>query len=123
MKRRTIARQTPRARQKAAIGVFGIDAIFNGPTVDFDIVLSHRQLLTCGDADHLFDQINAGDAFGDRMLHLQPRVHLKEIKAFTARVRARYDQFNRSGGIIANRTGQGHALLTHRFAHFGRDKG
>ena len=104
MDRRTIARQPSRARQKAAIGVFGIDAVFNGPTVDFDVVLRHGKLLTCGDADHLFDQINTGDAFGYGMFHLQPRVHFKKVKALATRVCARYDKFDRSGGVIANRT-------------------
>jgi hypothetical protein len=35
------------------------------------------------DADHLLDQIEAGDALGDRVLDLQPRVHLEEVEALS----------------------------------------
>ena len=42
--------------------------------------LAQPQLLAGGDADHLLDQIEAGDELGHRMLDLQPRVHLEEIE-------------------------------------------
>ena len=33
-----------------------------------------------GDGDLKFDEIEAGDLFGDRMLDLQARVHFQKIK-------------------------------------------
>ena len=49
--------------------------------VSLTSLLLERQLLAGGDADHLLDQIDAGDQLGHRMLDLQPRVHLQEIEA------------------------------------------
>ena len=45
------------------------------------VALLERELLAGGDADHLFDEIDAGDQLRHRMLDLQPRVHFQEIKA------------------------------------------
>ena len=40
-----------------------------------------RQRLAGGDPQLPFDQVDAGDHLGDRMLDLQPRVHLHEPEA------------------------------------------
>jgi hypothetical protein len=42
------------------------------------LVLLQRQRLAGSDAQLPLDQVEAGDGFGHRMLHLQPRVHLHE---------------------------------------------
>ena len=34
-----------------------------------------------GDADHLFDEINAGDQFGDGMFDLEAGIHFQEVEA------------------------------------------
>ena len=120
---RVVADKATGAWQKPAIGVFGIDAVFDRPTVEFDIVLRHAEFLTSGNADHLFDQIDTGDTLGDGMLHLQAGVHFEEIETFAARVSTRDDQFDRACRIIANCPRQSDALLAHRFAHLWRDKG
>jgi hypothetical protein len=64
-------------RQEAAGGVFGVDAGLDG-------VPGHRgharQPLARGDPDLPFDQVQAGDEFGDGVLDLQPGVHLHEVK-------------------------------------------
>ena len=57
------------------------------------------------------------------MLHLQTGVHFKEVKAFTAGVRAGYDEFDRARRIIADGPRQSDTLFAHGLAHFGRDKG
>ncbi|CAM5312893.1 hypothetical protein SCANM63S_00488 [Streptomyces canarius] len=36
------------------------------------------ELLAVGDAEHLADQVDAGDLLGHRVLHLEPGVHLQE---------------------------------------------
>ena len=57
------------------------------------------------------------------MFHLQTRVHFKEVEALPARVRARDDELHRARRIIADRTGECDALLTHSLAHLGGDEG
>ena len=59
--RRAIARQPPGRGQEIAIRVLGIDAAFHRPAVELHVALLDRQLLAGGDADHLLDQIDAGD--------------------------------------------------------------
>ena len=46
-----------------------------------DLVLAERQRLAGRDAQLPFDQIEAGDHLGHRMLDLQARVHLHEVEA------------------------------------------
>ena len=43
-----------------------------------NLLLGHRQLLAGGNANLPFHEIDAGDHFGDRVLHLQTGVHLQE---------------------------------------------
>ena len=42
----------------------------NSPTIDAHIVLRERQRVPSCNMDHLPHQINAGNAFGDGVLHL-----------------------------------------------------
>ncbi len=39
--------------------------------------------LAGGDPDHLLDEVDAGDELGDRVLDLQPRVHLQKEEALS----------------------------------------
>ena len=110
-----IARQSPNRRQEVAIGVFGVKAAFHRPARQLDVVLREGQLFTGGHADHLFDQIDAGDQFGDGMFHLKPGVHLEEVEVAVAV----HDEFHRSGAGIAHRTRQRAGLFAHRAACFG----
>ncbi len=120
---RIVTDQPPNAGQEAAIRVFGIDAVLDRPTIDADIVLRHRQLFAIGDADHLLDQVDAGDRFGHRMLDLQAGVHFEEVETLARRVLARNDQFDRPRRVIIHGLGQRDALLAHGLAHLGRDEG
>ena len=80
LRRRPVARQPADRGQEVAERVFGIEPALDRPAVQPNVVLRDRQRLAGGDADHLLDQVDAGDEFGHRMLDLQPRVHLKEIE-------------------------------------------
>src|SRR5581483_3410390 len=68
-----------------------------------------------GDADHLLDEVDAGDELGDRMLDLQARVHLQEVE----RAVLAGDELHRAGAVVAHRLGQRHGLLAHRLARPG----
>ena len=57
------------------------------------------------------------------MLHLQARVHLQKVEPLAGGVRARDDQLDRAGAVIAHRACQRDGLLAHPLAHFGRDEG
>jgi hypothetical protein len=85
-----------------------------------DVGLRQRQLLAVGDADHLLDQVEAGDQFGDRVFHLQAGVHFEEVELLGG---AGDDEFDGTGRFVIHRTGQGHGLLAHRLAHLGIDEG
>ena len=59
--------------------------------------------------DHLLDQVDAGDQFGDGMLDLQAGVHLQEVEALVLAG----DEFDRAGGIVIHGLRQRHRLLAH----------
>src|SRR5690606_27313285 len=59
----------------------GVEAGLHGPAVEGDVVLLQRDRLAGGDAQLPFHQVDAGDRLGDRVLDLQPGVHLHEPDA------------------------------------------
>ncbi len=65
--------------------------------------------LAGGDPDHLLDQVDAGDQFGNGMLDLQPRVHLQEIEALVLAG----DEFDGAGGIVFHGLRQRDRLFAH----------
>ena len=56
------------------------------------------ELLAGGDADHLLDEIDAGDQLGDGVLDLQARVHLQEEEGA---VLAGHE-LHRAGAVVAD---------------------
>src|SRR3954463_7136615 len=62
-------------------GIFRIDAALDGMALESDVLLAEGQWRAGGDADLLAHDINAGNGFGDGMLHLQTGVYLDEIEA------------------------------------------
>ncbi|KAG0927779.1 hypothetical protein G6F31_017928 [Rhizopus arrhizus] len=68
-----------RARHEG-FGVFGVDAALDGVAGEHHVALLDRQLLAGGDLQLLGHQVDAGDHFGDRMLHLDAGVHFNEIE-------------------------------------------
>ncbi len=112
LRRRAPAHQAARRGQETTQRVFGIDAGLDGPAAQLHLRLRDGQLFICCNADHLLDQVDAGDQLGDRMLHLQAGIHLQEIEAA---VRAD-DELHRAGTVVIHRLGQGDGLLAHRLA-------
>ena len=91
-------------RQKAVLGILGIDARFDGVTVEANLVLRQRQLFAGGDAELPLDQIEAGDRLGHRMLDLQPGIHFDEPEGAGAQsFRAVGDELDRARAPIADR--------------------
>jgi hypothetical protein len=69
------------AGQEAGGGILGIKPGFDRVPGDRQVLLAPRQWLAAGNAELPFDQVLAGDLFGDRMLDLQAGVHLHEPDA------------------------------------------
>ena len=101
-----------RAGPEVGSRVFGIDPAFNCVAVGNDIVLRQRELLTGGDADLGFDEVDAGDHLGDRVLDLDAGIDLNEIKV----VVLIDDELDRTGGVVAGRLGQADRGGRHRLA-------
>ncbi len=109
---RAIPGQPPDGGQEVAIGIFGVEPIFNRPTGQFHIILRYAERLASGHADHLFNQIDAGDQFGHRVFDLKPCVHFEEVKILLPV----HDEFNRARTGIVHRLGQSDGLFSHRAA-------
>ena len=58
--------------------VFGVHARFDRVTADGYGPLVEECAVTHGEAHHPFHEVDVGHRFGDRVLDLQPRVHLEE---------------------------------------------
>ena len=107
--RRTVFHQPPDRGQEIAERIFGIDARFHRPAGQRDVLLRQRELLAGGDADHLLDEVDAGDQFGHGMLDLQARVHLQEVEALVLAG----DELDGAGGIVIHGLRQRDRLLAH----------
>ena len=79
-RRRAQVHERADRRQEAALGILGVDARLDGMAVDRQLVLPQREPLARGHPELPLDEIDAGDHFGDRMLDLQPRIHLHEVE-------------------------------------------
>jgi hypothetical protein len=111
--------EPPGGRQKAAERVFRVDAALDRPAVARHLRLREGQLLARGHSDHQLHQVQPGDALGDRMLHLQPGVHLEEVEALVGADH----ELHRAGTLVLHRLGQRHRLLAHRLARGVADEG
>ena len=78
--------------------IFRVDPRLDRVAVQRDLVLLQRQRLAERDPQLPFDEIDAGDQLGHRMLDLQPRVHLDEED-----VLAVGDEFDGAGADIVDR--------------------
>ena len=90
-------------------GIFGIDAALDRPAPKLDVGLFDRELLAGGDADHLLDEIDAGDELGHGMLDLQARIHFEEEEAAILAG----DELDRAGEIVIHGFGERDRLLAH----------
>ena len=60
------------------VGILGGDAALDRVAGEADVALPVAKRRAGGDADLLAHEVDAADHLGDRMLYLQPRVHLDE---------------------------------------------
>lgn len=86
--------------------------------LELDILLRERQRVTLRDADLLLDQVDASNHLRNRVLHLDARVHLHEVKAALLP-----QELNRSDTHITDRLGGGNCGVTHLLAHFWGERG
>ena len=71
----------PGRRQEAVVGILRVDAAFDGVPVRVPARSgSSVEPLASRDANLPSHQIDAGHHLGDRVLDLQPRVHLEEVE-------------------------------------------
>ena len=61
---------------EVAAAVLGVDAVLDGVAADLGVAVA--ELLAGGDAEHLADQVDAGDLLGDAVLDLEAGVDLEE---------------------------------------------
>ena len=79
--------------------------------------LRERQLLARRDPDLQMHQIESGGQLGDRMFHLQPRIHFQEVEILLL-----VDQeFHRAGIGIVGRLRHFDGHFAHAAAHVGID--
>jgi hypothetical protein len=81
----------------------GVDAGLRGVAVKNDVVLSDGEHLTGGDADLPLDEVDAGDHFRHRMLHLEPGVHFHEEELVRGVVRN--EELHRAGAGVVDAAG------------------
>ena len=118
-RRRAVAGEPADRGQEIAVGILGIEPAFDRPAGELHVVLAERQFFAGCDADHLLDEVDAGDQFGDRMLHLQAGVHFEEIKIQLLV----YQELHRTGTVIITGTCHIHGAFTHCLSDGGREHG
>ncbi len=86
--------------------VFGINPAFNRVTAYAHLLLADRERQSGGNPQLLFNQVNAGDHFRHRMLHLNAGIHFDKVKLALL-----IEKFEGTGAAIADvQTGFGAAL-------------
>src|SRR4029077_19304232 len=65
---------------KVAPGILGVDAAFHRAAARFSHLRGEPQPLALGQRELLGDEVDAGDDFRHRMLHLDARVHLQKVE-------------------------------------------
>ena len=102
--------------QEPPLRIFRVDSRLEGMSVDRKLVLPLRKWLSGGDAQLPFDEIEAGDHLGHRMLDLEAGVHLHEVERPVARERVGGDELDGSRADIADCARGGNRRLAHRAA-------
>src|SRR5690606_41885654 len=82
---------------------FGVEAGLDGVPGEGDGVLAVAERLAGSDADLLAHQVDAGDRLGDRVLDLQPGVHLEEEELAGGVVD---EELDRAGRPVADGPGE-----------------
>ena len=86
------------------------------------IAAPRQAMSSCGtagrarrDLDLQAHQVEPGHQFGDRVLHLQARVHFQEVEAAVGI----HQEFHRAGVVVARGARGADRRLSHLVAHFG----
>src|ERR1017187_379727 len=86
-------------RGRELLRMLGVDAAFDGVPTMHDGALQYvGQLLARGDHDLTLHQVHVGDHFGDRMLHLNTRIHLDEVEPAVLI----HQEFDGAGIVVAD---------------------
>ena len=83
-----------------------------------DVALVEAEFFAVGDADLLFDQVDARDFFGDGMFDLNAGVHLDEV-VISLRID---EELNGAGVLVISGFGGADGRFTHFFTQIGRQK-
>ena len=94
-----------------ALGVFGVDAAFHGVTTNHDILLADRQGQTSSNVQLLFDDVDASNHLGHRVLNLHAGVHLNEVE-----VAVFIEELERASAAVADFDTGAHAAFGDFFA-------
>jgi hypothetical protein len=113
---RPVREDPARRRREVLVGVLGVDARLDRVARDAQVLLPEGERLARRDADHLLHDVDAGDRLGDRVLDLDPRVHLEEVEV-PLRV---HEELDRAGAAVADRARRGDGGLAHALAPRGR---
>src|ERR1700730_2299363 len=108
------------ARHEIAGRVLGVDTTLDRMPVQLDVFMNEGDRFAGSDLDLLDHQISAGYHFGHGMLHLDPGVHLQEIKLLALRV---VDELHRSGAPICDLRRETHSGVRHLTTHAMVDHG
>src|SRR5687767_5863225 len=71
-------------RREVRVGVLGVHAALDRVPGDPDLLVAERQRLAGGERDLLLHEVDPGHRLGDRVLDLDPRVHLDEVLTVVA---------------------------------------
>src|SRR3569832_155867 len=76
------SRRCHRARTglEVVLWIFSIDAEFDGMSTKANFILLYPERLTFRDGDLFANEVDARDRLGDRMLHLDTRVHFQKVE-------------------------------------------
>src|SRR3569832_618008 len=110
--RREVTRDAAEARQEIVYRIYGIDAEFHGEAAALDVARLVTQRQIGGDADLLLHDVDAGDLFRHRVLHLQARVHLHEIELAVLV----HEEFDGAGVLIFHGLRRAHRELAEQLA-------
>ena len=108
----------PGRRHEVILGIFGINATFNGSSPELDIFLPVRQTVAGSYQYHVAYQIDPGTLFRHRMFHLQAGIHFQKIKILVFI----HHELQRSGTVIINPLTGLHCNLQHLGTCFGLHK-
>ena len=113
------ALDAPGRGQEPVLGILGVEADLDRVAVEVDVGLREPQRFAGGDAELVGDQVTARRELGDRVLDLEPRVHLEERE----RAPVVQQELAGPGAHVADGARQREGRVAHRSAQRGVDRG